>query len=304
MKAVLRFLFLIIATACVFPSGGQVITPVESDDEKPEQPILHFYDKHGEPLDEPVLFLAQLDTVTKAKAGPVYPLLDAVSFGFNFFDAIMQIAGQKHQSFDVSAQLSLWNWIKPTLEFGVGFADNQPAGENFHYKGKASFYGKVGFDYNFLYKSNPDYQVFLGFRAAYANFKYDVTDITVNSSYWDQNQGFDILNQSGHAFYGQLVGGIKVKIYKAISMGWTARYGFKWSVKQPENSNVWFIPGYGTTGSLSATFSIYYTLPLGKKREVTPVAATPDIVDPLPERNIPATATPQTQEAATEPTIE
>ena len=54
------------------------VTPVDNDPNKPDQPTLHYYDKHGNQLEEPVLFLSQLDTITKVKSGPVYPLLDAV----------------------------------------------------------------------------------------------------------------------------------------------------------------------------------------------------------------------------------
>ena len=67
---------------------GQKITPVDNDPTKPRQPILHYYDKHGEPLDEPVLFLADLDTVKQASPGPVYPLWESVSVGVNFFDGV------------------------------------------------------------------------------------------------------------------------------------------------------------------------------------------------------------------------
>lgn len=109
------------------------ITPVESDDKRPPSPTLHYYDKHGDPLEEPVLFLAELDTVKKAQSKPVYPLLNSVSVGANFFDAVMLAAGQKHASFDLWADLSLHNWFFPVLEAGVGFADNQPDDGNFHY---------------------------------------------------------------------------------------------------------------------------------------------------------------------------
>ena len=96
------------------------ITPVDNDPEKPTQPVLHYYDKHGNPLEEPVLFLADLDTVTNVKSAPVYPLLYSANIGFNFFDAIMMLAGQKHGSFDLQASLSLHNWFEPVVELGLG----------------------------------------------------------------------------------------------------------------------------------------------------------------------------------------
>lgn len=243
------------------------ITPVDNDPTKPVQPTLHYYDKHGNPLDEPVLFLADLDTVTKVNSGPVYPLLQSVSVGVNFFDAIMKLAGQTHQSYDIWASLSLHNWFEPVVEFGLGFADNNPEENNFHYKGKPSFYGKLGINYNFLYKSNPDYQVFLGLRAGYSSFSYDITDITISSSYWDQTNRFSLLDQKAHAFYGEVLGGIKVMLWRNISMGWSFRYRLKFSVSDAANSSPWFIPGCGAGSPVSATFSLIYTLPLHKNTQ-------------------------------------
>ena len=272
----------------VMPSMGQKkITPVDNDPTRPPQPVLHYYDKHGNPLEEPVLFLADLDTVTKVKPGPVYPLLESASVGFNFFDGVMLLAGQKHASLDVWAELSLHNWIQPIVEFGVGFADNQPEEGNFRYKGKPSFYGKIGANYNFLYKSNPDYQFHFGLRGGYSNFRYDITDITINSSYWGESNEFSLLNQKAHALYGEVLLGLKVKLWRNISMGWDARYRFKFKVTNGPNSTPWFIPGYGASSPLTASFSLIYTIPLAKdkKKQVElPEDVKEDVKNELPER--------------------
>lgn len=276
------------ATPAVNPRIGSKakITPVESDDKRPPAPTLHYYDKHGEPLEEPVLFLAELDTVKKAQAKPVYPLLNSVSVGANFFDAVMLAAGQKHASFDIWADLSLHNWFFPVLEAGVGFADNHPDDRNFHYKGKPSFYAKVGLNYNFLYKSNPDYQVFLGLRAGVSHFRYDITDITVNSPYWDQSNRFSILDQRATTVFGEALAGVKVKIVGNFSMGWTFRYKFKLHSGKGSESTPWFVPGYGT-GNIGATFSLIWNIPLSRRKpEADPDAILPDAA-PRPTPNLP-----------------
>ena len=263
-------------SAMFVPVAAQKITPVDNDPTKPRQPVLHYYDKHGDPLEEPVLFLAELDTVKKSGPKAVYPLMNSMTFGVNFFDAIMSVCGQKHTSIDLWAELSLWNWIQPVVELGVGYADNRPDEGNFRYKGKPSFYGKLGFNYNFLYKSNPDYQVHLGLRMGYSSFSYEITDITVDSPYWDQSNSFSILDQKAHALYGEVLGGIKVKIWKNISMGWDFRYHFKGKVKRGSNSNPWFIPGYGTNSSIAASFSLMYTIPFKHKKKAAEGSVSPD----------------------------
>lgn len=243
------------------------ITPVDNDPTRPKQPTLHYYDKHGNPLEQPVLFLADLDTVAKAGPAPIYPLLQSMSFGLNFADAIFLMAGQKHASIDLWASLSLHNWVQPVIEAGIGFADNQPDNGNFHYKGKPSPYFKLGVDYNFLYKSNPDYQAHVGLRAGVSSFKYDITDITINSSYWDETQHTSILNQKATSTYGEFVGGLRVKIWKNISMGWDGRYRFKFKSGKGSNSVPWFIPGYGAGSPLSVSFSIIYNVPFKHKEQ-------------------------------------
>lgn len=276
MRHIYRFLLLIaLLAAGIYEADAQSkreITPVETDDKKPQEPILHYYDKHGNPLKEPVMFLAELDTVKKPSARPIYPLLNSVDIGFNFFDAVMLAFGQKHASIDMWGALSLHNWFFPTLEAGIGFGHNKPKGANFDYTAKPAFYLRAGIDYNFLYKSNPDYRAFVGIRAGFSSFTYDITGITINSPYWDQSNSFDLKGQKASAFYGQVVAGLKVKIYKHISMGWTGRYNLRFHTSQGKNSDPWFIPGSGASNKLSATFSIIYTIPLAKSTPETSTA--------------------------------
>lgn len=241
------------------------ITPVDIDDNKPRT-VLHYYDKHGDPLDEPVLFLATLDTVTKAKSSPVYALYNGVDIGVNFADAIMMAAGQKYGSFDVWADVSLHNWFFPVIEAGVGFANNKPENSNYRYKGKPSFYTKVGINYNFLYKSNDAYRFFLGLRVGYSNFSYDVSDVHITSDYWGETQNLTLKGLHSHAFYGEVLAGLQVKIVDRFSMGWNIRYHYLIKTISNSLSNPWFIPGYGATSPITFTLSAIYTLPGGGKK--------------------------------------
>lgn len=258
----LLLLLLLTLSTLTLRAQERKITPVDVDDKKPEQPIWHHYDKHGNPLKEPVLFLAELDTVQKVRSGPVYPLLTSVSVGVNIFDAVMQAFGQRYASLDVWGNVSLHNWFFPTLEVGIGYGSTHPADGNFRYKAKPSMYLRVGADYNFLYKSTPKYQPYVGLRAGFSSFSYDITDVTISSDYWGQDKVIDIPGQRATAFYGQVVAGVKVQIVDNFSLGWNGRYNFMFHCKNGSNSKPWFIPGYGANNRLSATFSLIYTLPL------------------------------------------
>lgn len=256
------------------PRTPRKATPVDIDDNKP-QVVMHYYDKHGNALDEPVRFLAVLDTVTKPKSKPLYPLYNGWSLGANFGEAIFMAAGQKYASFDLWADISLFNWFFPVVEAGIGFADSTPKESNFTYKTSPSFYAKVGFNYNFMYKSDPAYQLFAGFRVGFSSFKYDIENVTISNGYWDETQTINMRGLKASAIYGEALLGIKVKIVGPFSLGWTGRYHFKMKVNSKSASTPWFIPGYGANSPFAVTVSAIYMFGQ-KKIEKTDL--------PLPEK--------------------
>ena len=266
MKLYLRlFILSFFAAAVSLPAAAQDITPVDVDKAKPDQPRLHYYDKHGNRLPEPVYFIAEADTVKKAGPSSPWPLFNGVTVGFNFFDAAMLLAGQSYASFDAHASVSLHNWFFPTVECGLGYARNQRDGEMMVYRTRLSPYLKLGIDYNFLYKSSPDYMAGLGIRFGWSRPKYEITDASVDSPYWGQSASFNILNQSVNAWYGEALAAVKVKIWRNLSMGWSVRYRFKLRIPDASNSSPWFIPGYGGSSPVTATFSLMYTFGARKK---------------------------------------
>lgn len=236
------------------------VTPVDVDDAKPVT-VLHYYDKHGEPLKEPVMFLATLDTVRKVRSGPGYPLYNGINAGVNIGDLIFMAFGQRYGSFDLWANVSLHNWFFPTVECGIGYASDTPAKSNFTYKTSPSFYAKLGLNYNFLYKSNPDYQVFLGLRGGFSSFSYDITDITVSSEYWNETQHLSLTGLRATSLYGEALAGLQVKIAGNFSLGWTARWHFIFHTSEDRGNKPWFIPGYGGSSPFAMTVSAIWTIP-------------------------------------------
>ena len=239
--------------------------PVDVDDAKPRT-ILHYYDKHGDPLEEPVMFLAVLDTVTKVKSKPVYPLYNGINIGVNFGDLVFQAFGQKHGSYDVWANISLLNWFFPTVECGLGFAKDTPVHQNFTYHTKPSLYAKIGLNYNFLYKSNPDYQVFLGLRAGMSHFSYDLTDVSINSDYWGESQTLSLTGLKSTSIYGEALAGIQVKIVSHFSLGWNVRWHMNFHTTADGLNKPWFIPGYGGGNPVSFNISAVWTIPAPKHK--------------------------------------
>lgn len=244
------------------------ITPVESDEEAPPRPVLHYYDKHGERLPEPVLYLAELDTVKNVRPGSPYPLYNGIVLGVNFGDAIMRLTGQKHSSYDISAAVSLHNWFFPTVEAGVGWGSHTEKNDAFHYKAKPAFYAKIGVNYNFLYKSKPDYMAYIGLRIGVSSHTWDITDISPTSDLGKETGKTELLGQSCVSTYGEVLAGLKVKIAGPFSLGWNIRYRI--GLHNSGGMDPWYVPGYGT-GPLGFAFSAYFSF--GEKKSKSEIAA-------------------------------
>lgn len=243
---------------------GPKVTPVDPDEGKPQQ-IWHYYDRHGNPLDTPVLVLEE-DTVAAPSPRAVFPAYNGVSVGVNFADAILMAFGQKYADFDLWANVSLFNWFFPTVECGVGWAKDTPSKLNYTYRTRPSFYLKAGFDYNFLYKSKPEYKLFLGLRAGWSSFKYDITDVTITDGYWDQTVHPQLRGLRCTSFYGECLLGLQVKIVSHFSLGWTVRWHFPFHDSADAGTKPWFVPGYGGSGSFGFSASAIWTIPARGKR--------------------------------------
>lgn len=195
-----------------------------------------------------------------------YPLLHEVTVGVNLWDPLMRCFGQKYGGAEIWGELSLHNRFKPVVEIGFGTADYTPEDGNYTYKSGIAPYFRIGMNYNFLYKSKPDYQFYAGVRYGYTSFSYEITDIHPVSDYWQENHMFNITEQNSSAGFLEIALGIKVKIIDNLSVGWAFKYHTILHESKTTYGEPWYIPGYGSrTSSIAGSLSVMYTLPLGKK---------------------------------------
>lgn len=290
-RSILIFAIIIIAVSNVF--AQRKVTPVEEtkttittvEGKKAAKELL---DKKVEPhliFSDSIITLPEElaeDTIKISKN--TQPLLYEASVGVDIWDPLMRLFGQKYGLFSVTGEMNFHNRYIPVVEIGLGHANSTPDDGNFTYKTPLSFFFKVGASYNFLYKGNPDYKLLGGFRLGYSSFTYDITDISANSGYWGDNEHFEILDQKSNALWGEFTLGLKVKIYKQISMGWNFKYRVMFNCKKNPNSNPWYIPGYGTESQdFGASYSIFYNFSLNKKKADTSTEITKEL-NKLPEK--------------------
>lgn len=194
------------------------------------------------------------------------PLLYAVAVSADIWDPVMRLFGQKYGLVEFSAELNLHNRYIPVVEVGLGQTSYTPDDNNYTFRVNTTPYFRVGANYNFLYNSNPDYMVYAGLRLGWSHFSYAVDDVTINSSYWEENATFNLPRQNASVTYMQVLFGLRVKLWGPISMGWALRYKTRLHESKSAYGDPWYIPGYGTrTSSLSGSFTVTYTIPLKKK---------------------------------------
>lgn len=229
--------------------------------------VIHYHDENGNDIMIDTLTgsewvdSAALEEASKVK-GRIYPRLHALSVGLDIWDPFMRCIGQHYGIGSAWVELSLHNWIKPYVEVGLGAASNTPAASNFTYRSPMAPFFKLGVNYNFLYNSNPDYQLLLGLRYGFTRFSYEITDVALSNDYWHEAVQLKIPSQSSTAGYLEFALSIKVKIWKQLSLGWTLKYHTLLHESQTPRGEAWYIPGYGTRGStFTGAFSIIYTLP-------------------------------------------
>lgn len=210
------------------------------------------------------------DTTAMPKVPPmIYPLLKDVTVGVNLWDPLMRAFGQSYGLVGFSAEVNLHNRYIPVIEAGLGNANDTPADNNYTYYSPMSPYFKIGINYNFLYNSNPDYQVFAGMRYGFSPFKWELRDVTASggTGYWDTPATIDFPGQTATAGYLEILFGLRVRLFGNFSAGWSFRYHKVLHQTSVTNGKPLYIPGYGATNSaITGSLSIFYTIPLSGNR--------------------------------------
>jgi len=269
------FLILIMLLAFGFSSVAQRrITPVEPNSKIKEAEeaekskmagITQYKDAQGNTILIDTITGREIPDTTQTKkvAVNVYPKFHAVSIGVNIWDPLMRCFGNNYGGAEVWAELSLYNRFKPVIELGFGSADDTPDDGNYTYHSSTALYGRIGMNYNFFYRSDSRYQVYLGLRYGITNFSYDVT-ATLRPGYWNENDPFSIPSQKSTVGYMEFLAGLRVELVKNFSVGWALKYHSILNESANQYGDPWYIPGYGMRrSSFSGAINLIYTFNLG-----------------------------------------
>lgn len=218
-------------------------------------------------LVDTVTGLEYVDTTAVAGhvVGNIYPLLHGVTVGLDIWDPVMRLLGQDYGGASAWATVNLHNRFFPRFEMGLSQADITPDGMNFTFKSPMAPFFKIGCGYNIFYNSNPDYQLIFGANYGFTPFSYTIENVKLLSDYWPGETDLTFPKTSATAGYFELTAGIKVRIVKNISLGWTFKYHTVIHEGRSTVGKPIYIPGFGKRGNpITGAFSVMYTLPLNK----------------------------------------
>lgn len=131
-------------------------------------------------------------------------------------------------------------------------------------------YYRIGVDVNFLTKDPEKNMFFIGMRYGHSVFSEDF-NVVLSDTLWQSSIGNSqhYSNNNIKAHWLELTTGLRVKIWKVIWMGYTAR--FKFGLKT-SNTPVLLpsdVPGFGRTDKLDTwgfNYQVFVKLPLPKKK--------------------------------------
>jgi hypothetical protein len=132
-------------------------------------------------------------------------------------------------------------------------------------------YWRLGADVNFLLKDPDRNMFFVGFRYGKSTFSENMSIENYDKTWGKSVQNY--VNQNASAKWKEITTGLRVKMWKFIWMGYTAR--FKFGMK-PSGNLVMLptdVPGYGRTNKETAwgfNYQIFFRIPFRKMPPLPP----------------------------------
>lgn len=192
------------------------------------------------------------------------PLYQGTLVGIDVAGLASKVFGSDIVSSEATVMVNLKNRFFPVAELGFGKIDATNEETEIHYKTSAPYF-RIGMDYNVFYLKPylPGYFT-IGLRYGFSSFKYDVKAPDLTDPNWG---GTTIpLNYEGvksKAGWAELAVGLKAKVHKGFYMGFSVRYRSRLSLTKHENSEPYYIPGFGKGGksNFGVIYNLIYQLP-------------------------------------------
>ncbi len=194
-----------------------------------------------------------------------HPLINGLLVGVNIADPLLRALGQDYGTWEALAELNMHNRFFPEISMGVGNGKSISDNEEFKVECKPGFFTKFGMNYNFTFNNDNAGYFFIGAKYGISTYKTSYQGLNYNDGYWDPSGPYNLPDQKFTSHWLEFGFGIRVNIYKNISMGWCLQWRPLLKQGSTENADPWYIPGYGVKGTgYGINYNIYYQLPFFK----------------------------------------
>jgi hypothetical protein len=177
---------------------------------------------------------------------------DLASLALLYFDPVRML-------YTVSVDYELKQDLYPVVD--LGYQQVKIDEELYRYRSNG-YFARIGADLNLL---NYDKQVdvyemmYVGGRYGLSLFSQRAGNIAVQDGYWGDFTGGEMGDQSQHAHWISVVGGMRAEFLRNFFMGWSVFLNIRFYQSGDPGLVPYSIPGFGK-GENRVTVSINYTL--------------------------------------------
>lgn len=185
----------------------------------------------------------------------VVPIIDSTRFGW-----------------EVSADYELLNDMFVNVE--IGSQNTRFKTPDYQYNA-AGAYTRLGVDYNFMKHVDEEStdKLLVGFRYGFSTFYHEADQITLRDKIWGDLSNQEVERNWLTANWVEATTGMRARLINNFYMGWTIRFRVRLWLQKDKIMEPYHIPGYGRAWNNSwvgVNYSLYYQIPLFKKKSQTP----------------------------------
>ncbi len=164
-----------------------------------------------------------------------------VRVGTDLIDLGKTFAGKTFKGWEVNGDI---DFSKYHLAVDIGTWAKDLSLSNGSYSNSGNYY-RVGIDVNFLGKDPDKNMFFLGFRVGHSQFNESLSYLNTSPSLFSSAQ-VQTSNGNVRGGWGEVTSGLRVKVWKGLWMGYTARLKLSPSIKGNNAALAPYdMPGYG-----------------------------------------------------------
>lgn len=133
-------------------------------------------------------------------------------------------------------------------------------------------YWRVGLDVNILKKDPDRNMLFFGLRYARSSYSEQV-NLTVDDPYFGTQQ-YTLTNPNASAAWGEMVAGLRVRVWKEFWMGFTSRLKVGLAVRGTGELSSYDVPGFAVIGdglTWGFNYQVFWRFPFERKKKPIPV---------------------------------